>query len=133
MSWMVSRASFWMAPTVRGALVVISPATMARLVVTSVSQATRLVGSWDRQKSRTASEIWSATLSGWPMDTDSLVNRKRSLTENSWALGRQIAGEIDESARPDGLAATQLFYIGRPGRHPVRFPRRSRSPGWGNG
>src|SRR5262245_7431008 len=80
---MVSRASFWMTPTLSGALVVISPATMARLVVTSVSQATRLVGSCLRQKSRTASEIWSATLSGWPIDTDSLVNRKRSLTADS--------------------------------------------------
>src|SRR6476469_1500580 len=80
-SLIVSRASLWTVATVSGALVVISPATTARLVVTSVSQATRLVGSCDRQKSRTASEIWSATLSGWPMDTDSLVNRKRSLTE----------------------------------------------------
>src|SRR5262245_26843498 len=56
---------------------------MARLVVTRVSQATRLVVSCLRQKSRTASEIWSATLSGWPMETDSLVNRKRSLTADS--------------------------------------------------
>src|SRR6516164_8379959 len=51
---------------------------MARSVVTSVSQATRLVGSAARQWSRMASLIWSATLSGWPMDTDSLVNKYRS-------------------------------------------------------
>src|SRR3954447_25887925 len=44
-------------------------------VVTRVSQATRLVGSWRRTSSRTASEIWSATLSGWPSVTDSDVNR----------------------------------------------------------
>src|SRR5260370_30732694 len=63
----------------RSALVVISPDTMARSVVTSVSQATRLRGSAARQWSRMASLIWSATLSGWPIDTDSLVNRYRSL------------------------------------------------------
>src|SRR5438874_5747905 len=62
----------------RSARVVISPATTARSVVTRVSQATRLVGSAARQWSRMASLIWSATLSGWPMDTDSLVNRYRS-------------------------------------------------------
>src|SRR4051795_2050357 len=44
-------------------------------VVTSVSQATRLAGSCLRIASRIASEIWSATLSGWPIETDSLVNR----------------------------------------------------------
>src|SRR5688500_5798504 len=44
-------------------------------VVTSVSQATRDLGSTLRIASRIASEIWSATLSGWPMETDSLVNR----------------------------------------------------------
>src|SRR5262245_51655538 len=63
----------------RSALVVISPATTARSVVTSVSQATRLIGSAARQWSRMASEIWSATLSGWPMETDSEVNRYRSV------------------------------------------------------
>ena len=36
---------------------------------------TRLVGSALRQWSSTASLTWSATLSGWPIDTDSLVNR----------------------------------------------------------
>jgi hypothetical protein len=46
-----------------------------RLVVTIVSQATRATGSRDRNRSTTASEIWSATLSGWPSDTDSEVNR----------------------------------------------------------
>src|SRR5947209_5797943 len=44
-------------------------------VVTSVSQATRPVGSARSTSSRTASEIWSATLSGWPSVTDSDVNR----------------------------------------------------------
>jgi hypothetical protein len=54
--------------------VVISPATMTRPVVTSVSQATRPLGSAARTASRTESEIWSATLSGWPSVTDSDVN-----------------------------------------------------------
>src|SRR5947209_20443559 len=70
------------------AWVVISPATTARSVVTRVSQATRLVGSAWRQWSRTASLIWSATLSGWPMETDSLVNRYRSAL-----TGRVLTGE----------------------------------------
>jgi len=55
--------------------VVISPATATKSVVTIVSQATRLFSSAARQWSRMASLIWSATLSGWPMLTDSLVNR----------------------------------------------------------
>ena len=52
---------------------VISPATTTRPVVSSVSHATRLVGSPSRMASRTASEIWSAILSGWPSVTDSEV------------------------------------------------------------
>jgi hypothetical protein len=55
--------------------VVISPATITRPVVTSVSQATRLFGSSASMASSTASEIWSASLSGWPSVTDSEENR----------------------------------------------------------
>src|SRR5262249_47696030 len=44
-------------------------------VVTSVSQATRAWRSWVRMAARIASEVWSAHLSGWPIVTDSLVNR----------------------------------------------------------
>src|SRR2546421_6493111 len=58
------------------ALVVISPASTTRLFLTSVSAATRERGSWAKIASSTASEIWSATLSGCPSDTDSDVNRK---------------------------------------------------------
>src|SRR5487761_699105 len=46
-----------------------------RPVVTSVSQATRPIGSSFITASRMASEIWSAILSGWPSVTDSEVNR----------------------------------------------------------
>src|SRR5262245_56826466 len=51
----------------------ISPPTIASPVVTNVSQATRLCGSSASMASRTASEIWSAILSGWPSVTDSEV------------------------------------------------------------
>src|SRR5690348_14821515 len=56
-----------------------SPARTTRLVVASVSQATRAVGSAPRKISTTVSEIWSHTLSGWPSETDSLVKRKSPL------------------------------------------------------
>src|SRR5210317_1857919 len=59
--------------------VVTSPAMIAIPVLTSVSQATRAFGSSARIASRTASEIWSAILSGCPSDTDSEVNTKESL------------------------------------------------------
>src|SRR5438132_6683007 len=45
-------------------------------VVTRVSQATRAVGSLPMMASSTASEIWSAILSGWPSVTDSDVNTR---------------------------------------------------------
>src|SRR5207302_3173400 len=48
---------------------------MARPVVTIASHATRASGSLARIESRIASEIWSASLSGWPSVTDSDVNR----------------------------------------------------------
>src|SRR3972149_478786 len=57
------------------ALVVISPAIMATPVVTSVSQATLLLGSSFNNASSMASDIWSATLSGCPSVTDSEVKR----------------------------------------------------------
>src|SRR5882757_7359358 len=67
-------------------VVVISPATTTSPVVIRVSQATRLFGSLESAASRTASEIWSAILSGWPSVTDSEVKRKvRS------AMGRRVA------------------------------------------
>src|SRR5918999_487935 len=55
--------------------VVISPATTTRPVVIRVSQATRPAVSSFRISSRIVSEIWSATLSGWPSVTDSEVKR----------------------------------------------------------
>src|ERR687888_1219269 len=84
----VSRATSWMSTYV---VVEISPETTTRPVFTSVSQATRPAGSSRMTASRTPSEIWSATLSGWPSVTDSDVNRN-SLSE-SWVMGRRrVAG-----------------------------------------
>ncbi len=53
----------------------ISPAITTWPVVTSVSHATRPIGSEVMTASRTPSEIWSAILSGWPSVTDSDVKR----------------------------------------------------------
>src|SRR5205814_3175069 len=73
-SLIVERTTSWKSTN---ALVVISPATTARPVATSVSHATRLTGSCARIASRIESEIWSAILSGCPSVTDSDVNRWR--------------------------------------------------------
>src|SRR3989304_7013929 len=54
----------------------ISPASTTRLSLTRVSAATLERLSWAKIASRIASEIWSATLSGWPSETDSEVKRK---------------------------------------------------------
>jgi hypothetical protein len=64
---------------------VISPATTTRPVVTSVSQATRLIGSSASAASRIVSEIWSAILSGCPSVTDSEVKRCEDLRFRSFA------------------------------------------------
>src|SRR3954471_7283822 len=65
----------------------------ARPVVTSVSQATRDEGSSASKASRTASEIASATLSGWPSVTDSDVKRQRSYTAiPHWGSERKKRG-----------------------------------------
>src|SRR5215208_4241855 len=68
--------------------VVISPETTTSPVFTSVSQATRPVGSSAITASRTPSEIWSAILSGWPSVTDSDVNRN-SLSERGCVVMRR--------------------------------------------
>src|SRR4029077_9323394 len=73
----------------------ISPETTAMPVLTSVSQATRPSGSSAMIASRTASEIWSLTLSGWPSVTDSEV--KRCSFSASGLIG--MAGKPRESVR----------------------------------
>ncbi len=61
------------------AVVVISPATRTVPVVVAVSQATRALGSFAMSASRTASDTWSQSLSGWPSVTDSLEKSHLSL------------------------------------------------------
>src|SRR5690348_622384 len=97
--------------------VVISPATQARPVVTSVSQATRAVGSSSRMASRTASEIASATLSGCPSVTDSEVKRRRSdIGGLRWSEGVVAAEEIDEAFAEDRLGIRRRRGVGGSGR-----------------
>ena len=54
---------------------IISPPTTPPPVVTNLSHATLLIESCSSIPSNTASDIWSATLSGCPIDTDSEVNK----------------------------------------------------------
>src|SRR5215204_1672012 len=94
-------------------LVEISPETTTRPVLTSVSQATRPVGSSAITASRTPSEIWSAILSGWPSVTDSEVNRN-SLSERGcvvmrpgrvhMARGRSVGNHHRAVSHPFGRA-----------------------------
>src|SRR5579862_9002611 len=74
-----------------------------RPVVSSVSHATREYGSPARAASRTASEIWSAILSGWPSVTDSEVKRKlrlcllKTISLACWpAIHRQLGTLLPE-------------------------------------
>src|SRR5581483_1370169 len=95
----VSRTSWRMSMYVS---VVISPATTTRPVVISVSQATRLAGSSASAASSTASEIWSAILSGCPSVTDSDVKRKvraairrrRVAKARRRSVGRDVHDEV---------------------------------------
>ena len=49
------------------------------LIAIALTYATRLFGSWASSASRMASETWSATLSGWPIETDSEVKSGRAM------------------------------------------------------
>src|SRR2546421_1643167 len=92
------------------ALLVISPASTTRLSFTSVSAATRELLSCFRIASSTASEIWSATLSGWPSDTDSEVKRKSLIADRSLGEGRKdtkFASIPDVSPAPAFASAAQ--------------------------
>src|SRR3954462_4325989 len=105
---MVSRATAWMSTYVE---VEISPDTTTSPVFTSVSQATRPVGSSRITASRTPSEIWSATLSGWPSVTDSEVNRY-SFSESCWLIGRETLRGSGAVGRSEGSGS-------RPARRPL--------------
>src|SRR3954467_7293182 len=111
MPFTVSRASRGMSMYFS---VVISPATTIRPVVISVSQATRLSGSFASAASRTASEIWSAILSGWPSVTDSDVKRKvRSVMTTERILAnalavRDAAREVRRVVRVDRVGVARV-------------------------
>src|SRR5215469_4666928 len=94
-------------------LLVISPAMTIVPVVSRVSQATRDSGSPASAASTTASEIWSAILSGCPSVTDSDVKRNPLVMLVSWATGaasspkmidyvayRVIGGGVPSPAQP---------------------------------
>src|SRR5690606_649096 len=63
--------------------------------LTRVSQATREFASCRSRSSRTASEIWSATLSGWPSETDSEVK----MNSRDMGLPRQHGNENDSGEK----------------------------------
>src|SRR3954451_12001639 len=103
-------------------LVEISPETTTRPVLTSVSQATRPNGSSARTASRTPSEIWSATLSGWPSVTDSDVKRYSLSAKEVMAMEGQLRGRfvpltnqelaLSAAEATSGLAAPALLALG---------------------
>src|SRR4029453_11645284 len=74
-----------------------SPARPTRLVVHSVSTATRDSGSAARNAATTESEMRSQTLSGWPSETLSLVNRYDFL-DKARSLNAHVAfGEMQRA------------------------------------
>src|SRR6478736_9735941 len=90
------------------ALVVTSPATCTRPVVTIVSTATRACGSCSSIASRMASEIWSQILSGWPSVTDSDVKRVRSLMREGLLGGKSSLALGPLRAAPGAADAVLL-------------------------
>src|SRR3569623_2286473 len=85
----------------------ISPASTTRWVVVRVSQATRDSGSFDRNRSKIASEIWADTLAGWPSETLSEVNRYsariRAIPPRGWQMFRRgLTGATAQRNRGDG-------------------------------
>src|SRR5487761_277433 len=86
-----------------------------RPVVTSVSQATRPIGSSFITASRMASEIWSAILSGWPSVTDSEVNRIFSSARVKTLSFGYLAGKLVAQA-PDVAGNTNKNSNMRPQR-----------------
>ena len=112
------------ASTSTQALVVTSPATMTTPVLTRVSQATRPRGSAARIASSTASEIWSATLSGCPSDTDSEVNEKLLLIMSN--PFRYLAKIL--AVAPQELGARECVIL-RPARFDLDRPQQARPSG----
>src|SRR3954466_14513394 len=105
-----------------------------RPVLHRVSAATRDLGSCARMASSTASEIWSETLSGWPSETDSDVNRNSLFITGppSVALARHFNKDrarrpACETSFPTAVAAAAgrepgARRLGRPARVPALAP-----------
>ena len=109
----------------RRSSVEISPETTTRPVLTSVSQATRPVGSSRRTASRTPSEIWSATLSGWPSVTDSEVNRYSLSCELAHGISRNSSAVVSvapraSTTRPGGADLAEVVTYRRIARRVVQ-------------
>src|SRR5579859_1292898 len=85
--------------TSSGTAGVTSPKTATQLRDSSLlmpdSQATRAIGVCDSAQSRTASEIWSHILSGWPSVTLSLLN-------NRWAWVWNVVLKVWSAPSLDG-------------------------------
>src|SRR5919108_3348669 len=77
-------------------------------VVTSVSQATRAAGSFAMMASKTASEIWSAILSGWPSVTDSEVKTWRCAGMCRSDAGLDVQASGTPPTRQPGVGVEQL-------------------------
>src|SRR5471032_3122972 len=80
-----------------------------RPVLQSVSAATREFGSCAKMASSTESEIWSDTLSGWPSETDSEVNRNSLFISGNPTVA--LAAILAKTAR---LPVLQLKLFLRP-------------------
>src|SRR3546814_15278839 len=73
-----------------------------------VSQATRARLSWARIASSTASEIWSAILSGWPSETDSEVKRVLDIGPISLDSDGKMGADDTPPHRPAHCAAERV-------------------------
>src|SRR5436190_13751119 len=98
-------------------LVATSPAMTATPVVTIVSHATRESGSSASMASSTASEIWSATLSGWPGKTDSEVNKRLDI--EALLSEQRLRAELSHDGR---YAHAAMFRQRRKKNHPPGPP-----------
>src|SRR5258708_24966034 len=96
-----------------------------RPVLHSVSAATRDVGSCAKMASSTESEIWSETLSGWPSETDSEVNRNSLFISGNPTVARGAILAKTAAPRPS------IETLPPSSRPPLagREPRRGRFPG----
>src|SRR3954451_23250062 len=105
----------------------ISPETATRPVFTRVSQATRPYGSSARTASSTPSEIWSATLSGWPSVTDSDVKRY-SFSGSVLMEWKGLSPKSSRPRQPFRAAGSRGCGAGRPGRRGTARLRASPLP-----